>query len=77
MEAKTEIYQIYSKLDVLERQLEGHSFLRIHKSYLVNMRHIRKVSNYMVFLDTGEELPVPRSRFQSVKESFVDYKGAL
>lgn len=77
MEAKTEIYQIYSKLDVLERQLEGHSFLRIHKSYLVNMRHIRKVSNYTVFLDTGEELPVPRSRFQSVKESFVDYKGAL
>lgn len=77
MEAGRAAYQIYNKLDVLEKQLEGHSFLRIHKSYLVNMKHIRKVNNYMVFLDTGEELPVPRSRFQKVKEAFVDYKGAL
>lgn len=77
MEAGAGIYQIYSKLDILEKQLEGHCFLRIHKSYLVNMRHIRKVSNYTVFLDTGEELSVPRSRFQVVKEKFVDYKGAL
>lgn len=77
MNADMTIYQIYSKLDVLEKQLEGHFFLRIHKSYLVNMKHIRKISNYTVFLDTGEELPVPRLKFQPVKEAFVDYKGAL
>lgn len=77
MEAGRVVYQIYSKLDELEQQMEGHYFLRIHKSYLVNMKHIRKVSNYTVFLDTGEELPVPRPRFQRVKEAFVDYKGAM
>lgn len=70
-------YQLYSKLDIIEQKLAGYGFLRIHKSYLVNMRHIQKINNYVACLDTGTELPIPRSRFQFVKESFVEYKGAL
>lgn len=77
MEEGMVTYQIYDKLDNVERKLEGCHFLRIHKSFLVNMKHIRKISNYMAYLDTGEELPIPRLRFQTVKEAFVDYKGAL
>lgn len=77
MEEGPVTYQIYDKLDNLERKLEGCHFLRIHKSFLVNMKHIRKVSNYTAYLDTSEELPIPRLRFQTVKEAFVDYKGAL
>ena len=77
MESEMVSYQIYDKLDSVERNLEGYGFLRIHKSYLVNMKHIRKISNYIVSLDTGEELHVPRLRFQAVKEGCVAYKGAL
>lgn len=77
MEDGLVIYQIYDKLDNVERKLEDCHFLRIHKSFLVNMKHIRKVGNYTAYLDTNEELPIPRLRFQTVKEAFVDYKGAL
>lgn len=77
MESGIVTYQIYDKLDTIEQRLSGYDFLRIHKSYLVNMRHIKKINNYIVTLDNGEELTVPRSRFQFVKEAFVAYKGAL
>lgn len=77
MESEMAVYRIYNKLDAIERRLDGYGFLRIHKSYLVNMKHIRKISNYMAYLDTGDSLPVPRLRFQTVKEAFVSYKGAL
>lgn len=77
METELVQYQIYDKLDAVEEKLSGCGFLRIHKSYLVNLKHIRKISNYTVLLDTGEELPVPRPRYQGVKETFVAYKGAL
>lgn len=70
-------YQIYEKLDLIEQKLSEHGFLRIHKSYLVNIKHIRRLNNYTAFLDTGEELPVPRVRYQSVRELFVAHKGAL
>jgi len=70
-------YQLYEKLDLIQQRLSDYGFLRIHKSYLVNMKHICRLSNYTAFLDTGEELPVPRLRYQTVKEQFITYKGIL
>lgn len=70
-------YQIYERLDVIEEKLAGYGFLRIHKSYLVNMKHICRINNYTVYLDTGEELPVPHLKYRTVKEEFVAFKGAL
>lgn len=77
MEKTRKTHEIYCKLDAIEQKLSGYGFLRIHKSYLVNMKHIRKISNYTAFLDTGEELAVPRPRFQKAREAFVAYKGAF
>ncbi len=77
MEKEPVEYQLYDKLDEVEKKLKCCGFLRIHKSYLVNMKHIRKINNYKVLLDTGAELPVPRIRYHAVKEAFVAYKGAL
>lgn len=70
-------YQMYEKLDLIEQRLSDYGFLRIHKSYLVNMKHIRRLSNYTAFLDIGEELPIPRLRYQAVRELYVTYKGVL
>ncbi len=77
MEKETVTYQMYGKLDQLEDALSAYRFLRIHKSFLVNMKHIRRISNYLAVLDCGEELPVPRLRFQKVREAFVAYKGEM
>ncbi len=77
LDEKMENYHIYEKLDVIEERLSGYGFLRIHKSYLVNMKHICRISNYAVYLDNGEELSVPRLKYQAVKEEFVAFKGAV
>ncbi|WP_346907158.1 LytR/AlgR family response regulator transcription factor [Faecalicatena orotica] len=77
LESGVVTYQIYEKLDQIEAALDGYGFLRIHKSYLVNMKHIRRISNYAVLLDLGEELPVPRLRYRAVKEAFVAFKGVV
>ena len=44
MEDKLKKYSIYGKLDELEKELQGNDFIRIHQSYLVNMKHIEKGS---------------------------------
>lgn len=77
MESEMRTYEMYEKLDRIEIALDGYGFFRVHKSYLVNMKHLRSVNNYRAELDTGEELPIPRSKYQAVKEAFVAYKGAL
>ena len=68
---------MYLKLDEIEGRLKEYGFLRIHKSYLVNMKHVRRIGNYEAELDSGERLPIPRLRFQAVKEEYAVYKGAL
>lgn len=72
-----EKYQIYEKLDNIQQKLDQYGFLRIHKSYLVNMKHIRKISNYMAELDLVGALSIPRLRYRAVKEAFVAYKGEM
>lgn len=75
--AELETPEMYCRLDEIEHTLSGYGFLRIHKSFLVNMKHIRAIRSYKAYLDTGLELPVPRLKFQAVKEAFTAYKGAI
>lgn len=70
-------YTMYDKLDNIEQGLLEYRFLRIHKSYLINMKYIEKVSNYKVILIFGTELSISKSRYQSVKEIFALYKGEI
>ena len=58
MEDKLKKYSIYGKLDELEKELQGNDFIRIHQSYLVNMKHIEKVSRYEALLNNGIKLEI-------------------
>jgi DNA-binding LytR/AlgR family response regulator len=77
LESNLNKYCVYDKLDNFELQLKEYGFLRIHKSYLVNMKHIEGINNYKVKLITGEVFSIPKLRYQAVKEAYVLYKGEL
>ncbi len=68
-------YGIYKKLDELEAELRDLGFVRIHLSFLVNMRYIAKISSYVLTLTTGKEISVPKSRYQDVKRQYTLFKG--
>lgn len=70
-------YHIYSKLDDIEADLTDYGFIRIHKSYLVNIRFVVDVGNYKVKLKNGDWLPVPREKFRAVKERYYEMIGEL
>ncbi len=61
-------------LDELSRQLEPYGgFFRLHRSYLVNLAYVQNLSYRAVTLSCGAEIPVPRGRFQEVKETYLAY----
>ncbi|MCH5266521.1 MAG: response regulator transcription factor [Lachnospiraceae bacterium] len=66
-----EKYKAFQRLDDLEKELAECGFLRIHKSFLVNVQYIQYIKNYRVYLTTGKDLPVPRARYQEVKKEFL------
>ena len=63
-------------LNELEAELAGMGFVRIHQSFLINMRYIGKLGSYVMVLTTGKEISVPKSRYPEVKRQYTLFKGA-
>lgn len=64
-------YMEYRKLNDISRILGQSMFVRIHKSYLVNYRHIVLFSHDRIKLSNGEVLPVSIHRKQEVDEQLA------
>lgn len=54
------------QLSSLERRLPGF-FLRPHRSYLVNLDYVVKVSRFELLLCGGHRIPVPEHRYKDIK----------
>lgn len=59
----------------LENQLQDSGFLRIQRSYLVNMSHLEKINGYYAFLSTGEKLKVSVQNYRTICQQFLLWKG--
>ncbi|MDE5697609.1 MAG: LytTR family DNA-binding domain-containing protein [Lachnospiraceae bacterium] len=68
-------FSIYKKMDELEEDLKGMGFVRMHRSFLVNMKYIEKISSYVMVLTTGKRISVPKSRYPEVKRQYTLFKG--
>lgn len=71
------ILHMYYRMDMLEDELDRYGFIRIHKSYLVNIAKISRVKNYRVQLSTGEELPIPREKYMDIKKKILKRKNII
>lgn len=74
---KEELLISSGKLDDMQKRLEQYGFIRVHKSFLVNVEKIVLIKNYRVILENGEELPVPREKFRQVKEQYLEMEGRI
>lgn len=68
-------YTFYSTLTSVEDQLASLGFLRIHKSYLVNMRHIIKYMCKEAVLSNGVILKVSEKNYSEQKKKYLLWKG--
>lgn len=61
---------IRNTLSEMEKMLEKYHFIRIHKSFLVNLCMIYAIKYNKVILDGGQELPLSRNKVTEVKRKF-------
>lgn len=60
-------------LKELEQSLPPLTFVRPHRSYLVNLGRISKISRYQILLSSGDVIPVSRDLYSAVLNSFIDF----
>lgn len=68
-------YRFYSSLANLESDLAAQGFLRIQKSYLVNIRRIQKYQCNEAQLDNGQILRVSEKNYAENKKQYLLWKG--
>lgn len=62
----------YAKLDDIQTQLTS-TFVRIHRSYLVNMAHIRSLKENTVTLQDGTTLPVSERKAKEAQRALLRF----
>lgn len=60
----------------LQAQLESQGFLRVHRSFLINMEHIRRMKNYVVELDTGATFKASERQYPYLRSKYLLWRGA-
>lgn len=68
---------MYGKMDKIEERLKAYGFIRIHKSFLVNVKEIVQVANYRAILKNGKNLPIPREKYRQVKTQYFKTMGEI
>lgn len=68
-------YTLGATLSSMESVMEAHGFLRVHKSYLVNMAHIRKFRSRECVLTDGTALAVSEKNYSQQKQKYLLWKG--
>ena len=69
---ETDTIQVKMPISEVEKLL-GDGFVRCHRSYLVGLKHIARLSKTEVILDSGKSLPLSRGAALLVHKAFVSY----
>ena len=68
-----EIFMYYGTMEQLEQQLQNKDFVRLHRSYMVNLQYISKFQRSNLLLKTGEVIPIGVTYMKLVEQAFSNY----
>ena len=70
--ASGEVVDYYERIENLETKLGSH-FFRCHRSYLINLKHLKGYKNVTAYMDGGKEVPVSRLRSKEFSGVVLQY----
>lgn len=73
--AGNEVYRIRSTLKDIAAKLPRGSFGIPHKSYVVNLEHVRSATNSEILLDNGTRIPVSRRKSAEFNQTLYRFLG--
>lgn len=73
IETRTESYLLWGTLDEWEEKLRVPFFYRAHRSYVINLHHIRRYSYKEIIMSNGAHIPIPTRRQAAFRQVWFDY----
>lgn len=70
--ASADVVDFYDRIERLEERLDSR-FFRCHRSYLINLQHLKSYKNGMAYMNDGKEIPISRLRSKAFSEVVLQY----
>ena len=70
--ASGDVVDYYERIENLEAKLDKH-FYRCHRSYLINLKHLKGYKNGTACMDNGKKIPVSRLRSKEFSSVVLQY----
>lgn len=67
-----EVISYYDRIENLEKKLDGR-FFKCHRSYLINLNHLKSYRNNTAYMSGGKEIPVSRLRSREFSGVILQY----
>ena len=55
----------------IEELLNDKSFLQVHKSFVINLKHVKRLTMNNVVMESGKSIPVSKARSAGQKKSIL------
>lgn len=68
-----ETISVHMKFSDMEQQLPSDTFLRCHRSYIINLAHVKDLARYRFLTKSGVEIPVSQLQYAEIKNKFMKY----
>lgn len=65
-------YSVKKTLGEFEKEL-NESFFRVGRSFIVNLKYIRKITKVDIYLSDGMTIPLPRGVYDSLNRAMINY----
>ena len=68
---RTDVYRLKESITAFENKLSS-DFYRAHRSYIINLKAVERISRTGVTLDGGAEIPLSRGKYDDVNRAFIE-----
>lgn len=70
---KDSIIEYYDKISNIENSIPKNNFFRCHRSYIVNLKYIKKFCKTEILLDNDEKILLSKNKYSEFSEAFLKY----
>jgi len=73
LHTKEYVSSVRENISSLFSRLEGRAFFMCHRSYIVNMVYVSRITKKEILLDDGSKIPIARGKWEAVNKAFLAY----
>ncbi|AFA48451.1 LytR/AlgR family response regulator transcription factor [Acetobacterium woodii] len=66
-------YDYYYTISALVRDLDPTQFILCHRSYIINLKNVRRIKKGLAVIKKGVEIPISVKKYQLVYDAFTKY----